>query len=192
MQPNPEVTLLALRGLPGSGKSHFAGRLVGGDPERWFRVNLDDLRTMAHRGKFVDAVHDRPDTGTERMISAARNALILRMLTMGVSVIVDETNLTDKKIVRLQALAVLAGADFQIRAFETPWDLCVERNAARTGQDRVPDESMQRLLEQKAGRDLRACPDLAAADVQRSRTEIADYARLLLRVADEATADRNC
>lgn len=160
---NVRPKLIALRGLPASGKSTWAKAWADEDPERRFRINRDDLRGMGHQSRHITAEKGQPGTGTERIIVAARDAAILALLRAKVSVVVDDTNLTDRHIRELYRLAVFGGADFEIRAFDTPWELCVERNAARAGRACVPDGKMQEMRELVGGRDLSVMPSLTAA-----------------------------
>ncbi len=118
-------TLIALRGLPASGKSTRAKAWVAEDPVRRARVNRDDLRGMMHDGVFIKG-------GTERSILKARDALIRALLKWGVSVVSDDTNLSSRHIRELCRLAVLEKADFEV------WDMtdvqpeeCVRRDVRR-------------------------------------------------------------
>lgn len=156
--PWPGSTLLALRGLPASGKSTFAINLVAARPEDWFRICRDDLRAMGHNGTYLDARPGQPRSGTERIIRAARDAMLVPLLRDGINVVVDETNLSDRKILHLAALAEQAGARFDMLAFTTSYDVCFERNSRRTGAARVPDEAMERFRVELGDRDLSVMP----------------------------------
>ncbi len=154
--------LLALRGLPASGKSTYARLWAGEDPQRRFRINRDGLRAMAHNSQYVEALPGmRDSTGTERLIVQARDAILVGLLRAGVSVVVDDTNLTDGHIRELAGFARAAGARFEMRAFTPPFEVCWERNAARTGPDRVPDDKMRLMRDLVGNRDLSVMPDLS-------------------------------
>jgi predicted kinase len=64
--------------------------------------------------------------------------LIAEALAAGRSVVVDNTNPTLEDRAALIALGRAAGARVVAYVFETPLDVCLARNAARTGRDRVP------------------------------------------------------
>lgn len=83
------VELVIYRGLPASGKTTAAKAWVAQDPANRARVNRDDLRSMLHAG-YVDGPTEH------RQVSAARDALIERLLRAGVSVVSDDTNLPQK------------------------------------------------------------------------------------------------
>jgi len=130
------MKLIATRGLPGSGKTTRARAWVAEDPVNRARVNRDDLRGMCHDGMFLAATDDV--LGTERAITAVRNAAITALLQRGLDVVADDTNLPSRTVRELCRLAILAGADFEI------WDLTnipyEECNAQREARERVPDE----------------------------------------------------
>jgi len=121
-------TLLATRGLPGSGKTTVARAWVAEDPGGRARVNRDDIRAMCHDGTFVKG-------GTEQAIIAARNATIRTLLDTGVDVVCDDTNLPNRTIRDLRKLADLAGATFEVLDLtDVPVETCVDRDAARQHQ----------------------------------------------------------
>ncbi|WP_422646953.1 AAA family ATPase [Actinoalloteichus caeruleus] len=121
-----EVTaLIATRGLPGSGKTTWAKRYVAKSGDRAVRVNRDDLRVMLH-----GAASHRG--ATERQVTAAQHALIRAQLDLGVTVVVDDTNLRARYLRELRDLARRSGADFEVRDFTSvPLEDCVARDAAR-------------------------------------------------------------
>lgn len=129
------TTLHVTRGLPGSGKSHWAGAWTAEDPENRVRVNRDDLRTMLDDGRFIRGV-------TEQRVIAARDASILALLSKGVDVVCDDTNLKQRVMRDLAALAKKAGAELEVHHFtDVPLEVCIERDAAR---DRVVGEQVIR------------------------------------------------
>jgi len=138
--------LLATRGLPGSGKSTFARRWVAEDPTGRYRVNRDDLRAMGHDSTHVKASKDSP--GTERIIVAARDAMVVSLLRRGIDVIVDETCLPEKVLRDLRRLADRAGAGFEVVDFRhVPVEVCVARDSQRTGTARVGEDVIRGMWE---------------------------------------------
>jgi predicted kinase len=128
-------TLHVTRGLPGSGKTHWAKAWVAEDPAARARVNRDDLRGMIHDGRFVKGV-------TEPQIVAARDAVILGLLRRGADAVSDDTNLPQRTVRDLARLARQAGAGLEVHDFtDVPLDLCIERDAAR---DRTVGEQVIR------------------------------------------------
>lgn len=132
------MTVLRItRGLPGSGKTTYAREWVGEDVSSRFRVNRDDLRTMADNGVWIEGV-------TERRIVAARDALIRELLRQQVSVIVDDTNLDSRTVGQLLALAKRSGADFELHDLtQVPLETCLARNAKRDDKFPVPEEAIR-------------------------------------------------
>lgn len=131
------MKVLILKGLPASGKSTFAKKLVGGDirdmGNNWKRVNKDDLRAMLDNSYF-----NKPN---ERFVLKTRNWLIENALLDGFSVVVDDTNfgrhedeiraLVDefnKTKNYMKPKVTVDVKDF----FDTPIELCLERNIKRS------------------------------------------------------------
>jgi predicted kinase len=123
------ATLTITRGLPGSGKSTWA-RQQG----RSVRVNRDDLRRMLHGGNLGQG-------WAEAQVTVAQRALVAALLRAGVNVIVDDTNLSGKAVSELRQLADECGVPFVTKDFtDVPIEVCIERDAARDGDDRVGEE----------------------------------------------------
>lgn len=77
--------VILMKGLPGSGKSTYAKKIVTDNPEQYKRINRDDLRLM-----FDNSFTSKAN---ETFIRSVRALLILKTLESGKSVIVDDTNL---------------------------------------------------------------------------------------------------
>lgn len=123
--------LVATLGLPASGKSTYARTLTD-----HVRINRDDLRAMMHS---VPWSKER-----ERLTMAARDSLIMLMLRKEQNVICDDTNFGQTDW--LQKLAKQAGATFLIVDFtHIPVELCIERDAKRTGKARVGEEVIRNM-----------------------------------------------
>lgn len=134
--------LIITRGLPASGKTTRARVWVAEDPTRRARVNRDDIRALLHDSAYVGQSADTQ--GTERSVTAVRDAAISALLKRGVDVVSDDTNLPTRTARDLRRLATLAGAEFAV------WDLtdvaletCLERNAARWGAAKIPDRVLR-------------------------------------------------
>ncbi|MEU4703375.1 AAA family ATPase [Nonomuraea dietziae] len=118
-------TLIATRGLQGSGKSTWARAWVAEDIGGRARVNKDDLRAMVHDSIHITGV-------TEQRINTARDAAITSLLRAGLDVVCDDTNLPQRVIRDLATLAAKEGAGFEVRDFTgVPLEVCIERDAAR-------------------------------------------------------------
>ena len=120
-----------LQGLPASGKSSFARELLDKEPDRWRRINKDDLRAMSLGGKWSKS--------REHWIRQASNRLVRLALSKGFDVILDNTHLTEYALKEVHELAAGEGAIRLVRkAFNVPVVVCQERNAMREGLARVP------------------------------------------------------
>lgn len=89
--------LTVTQGLPASGKTTYARRVVAADPVRRARVNRDDARALLHSGYVEKA--------TEELVTAATHAAIRALLQRGVDVYCDDTNLKADTVEELRQLA---------------------------------------------------------------------------------------
>lgn len=124
--------VVALRGLPASGKStaalhaldvHQAGTVV--------RINNDDLVA----GMLGNGRQDNQAKGVPALLADTRTALLqtaLRNPDVRL-VILDNTNLNLRTVHALHETALLAGAVFEVddTFLSVPVDVCIERDAAR-------------------------------------------------------------
>src|SRR5574341_1981968 len=68
------------------------------------------------------------------------------MLSAGIDVISDDTNLSVKTVRDLQELAKIAGADVQFKSFlDVPIDTCIARDAGREGKARVGEQVIRKM-----------------------------------------------
>jgi predicted kinase len=104
-------------GVQGSGKSTYFAQHYA---DTHVRLNLDMLRTR-HR----EAV------------------LLHACLAVGQSFVVDNTNPTAATRARYIKLAEAAGYEIVGVAFDTPLELALARNQARSGRARVPDRAIR-------------------------------------------------
>src|SRR5690606_11271143 len=116
-------TLYATRGLSGSGKSTLALEMVRANP-KLKRVNRDSIRTMIHGDKWSQS--------REKLTVKTRDTLISLYLSEGFDVISDDTNLDPSVMARLEQLATLHGAKFEvIDLTDVPYEECVKRDLSR-------------------------------------------------------------
>jgi len=90
------LQVIMFKGLPGSGKSTLAKKMVDDNPNKFKRINKDDLRSM------LDNSHHSKDS--ESFILKVRDTLILLSLEEGKHVIIDDTNLSPKHENRIKEL----------------------------------------------------------------------------------------
>lgn len=146
--------LLITRGLPGSGKTTWARRQRGA-----VRVNRDDLRRMLHGGW-------RGTGPAELTVTLAQRATVDALLTAGVTVVCDDTNLRPRVLRELAELAARSGTGFSVHDFtHVPVDECIRRDAGRPAEERVGAEAIRAMWQRYlAGRALPLpVPDLRPA-----------------------------
>lgn len=132
-------TILLLRGLPGSGKSHIAASLLQADPARWRRVSRDYLRAML-LGQFYRE--------GEASVRQAQSLLLRHLLREGFDVILDNTHLNADAIQYAHDAARAHGHTKVIdHLVPTPLDLCLARNKARDPKEHVPDDRIREMAQ---------------------------------------------
>ena len=121
--------VIIMRGLPGSGKSTYAKKLVKEFPNAYKRINRDELRAM-----FDDGYTSR---GNERFVRQVRDVLITKALEAGKHVIVDDLNLSAKNETRVRQIVQEFNQQHddkvivEVKQINTPVDECIRRDATR-------------------------------------------------------------
>lgn len=135
--------LLALRGLPASGKSTYARELLASLPAgEAVRVNNDELTLMLFGSAYVRS------TLTAGLLADLREQVIKQSFNRGVRlVIVDNTNLTANALTVLRSLAIDCGAVFELDEtfMSVSVETCLERNALRSQP--VPESVILQMAE---------------------------------------------
>lgn len=135
--------LLMLQGLPGSGKSHWALEQKQLDPANVLIVSKDDIRLE------LSATGWQWSHENEKHVLALRDSRIIDAFGTGfTTVISSDTNFGRKHKVRLNELAVKAGAQFEVKRFDTSVAVCIERDATRQGSARVGEEVIRKMAAQ--------------------------------------------
>lgn len=140
-QSNRALILLTV-GLPASGKTLFSKQLVASEPNRWKRINRDDLRFMLH-----GTTHDYTSKSHEKAVTLASDALLKMYLADGYDIVIDNTflNHSDRKAVHKIAAELEGSCDVIEKVFCVPVEESLRRNALRLGQARVPDDVIHRM-----------------------------------------------
>jgi len=116
------LKILLMRGLPCSGKSTYAKKLVE-DKSHYKRINRDLLREMID-GRWSDS--------KEKTIRKAELALAELFLTLGFTPIIDDCNLSPHAMHMWQDFATKMKATIEIKDFtDVPLDVCIERDRHR-------------------------------------------------------------
>lgn len=111
------------RGIPASGKTTWAKEQLKKYPNRYKRINRDDLRLMLDNEQF--------NPKREKFITKTQHTLILTALEEGYHVICDDTNLNPKTVSSIMELvsgkAIIEFKDFT----NVPLKTCIERDLKR-------------------------------------------------------------
>lgn len=168
------MKVLLLRGLPASGKSTYAKELVSKDHD-WVRVNKDDLRAMMNNGEFSGKL-EKQVIRTEREI--AENAL-----KIGKNVVIDDTNFNPIHEEYFRDLAVRYGAEFEIKFFDTPLAMCIDRDNKRPNG--VGEAVIRRMYDQY----LKPKPAIYERDGSLPKAIICDIDGTLAHMKDRSPFD---
>lgn len=118
------ITVTLTKGLPASGKTTWAKKMIEDNPGMYKRVNKDDLRAMLDGGRW--------SKDNEKMILKIRDTLILQAVEAGKHVIVDDTNLHHKHEDQIKQL-VKGKAEVFIQDFtDVSLEECIKRDRLRT------------------------------------------------------------
>lgn len=116
-------TVYILKGLPASGKTTHAKEILNKNPNKYVRVNKDDLRAMMFDSKF-----SKPN---ESVVLKVRDSIILNAIKAGRHVIVDDTNLNPIHERQIKGL-VFGMAKVAVIMLDVPLEVALENNANRT------------------------------------------------------------
>ena len=131
--------ILVLSGLPASGKSTLAREWVAEDPDGRIRINWDDMRLARYGPDW------RFNRKEENLMKEASYEMAVKALKSGLSVVVDNTNLTPKARQVWGDIAADIGADYVEQELDTDVATCIARDRLRTGRDRVGRAVIERM-----------------------------------------------
>lgn len=122
-------TVLILKGLPASGKSTYARKLIDENKGMWKRLNKDELRAMLDNSEHSVA--------NEKFVERVRDMMLVEALKEGKHVVIDDTNLSDRPIERItqvvQNYIKTSGRQvkFEFKEMETSLEECLARDEIR-------------------------------------------------------------
>ena len=131
--------IIILKGLPASGKSTYARTLVDTSPEKYKRINKDDLRLMLDNGRYSKR--------NEKFVIDTRNELIGRALIEGFDVIVDDTNLNP--VHEQDIRRMFPSAQIEIVTMSADLEECIRRDEGRHGKSGFVGEKVIRDMHDK-------------------------------------------
>ncbi len=122
------------RGLPGSGKTTLTKQEVAENRNGTIRINRDDIRKMLH-----DSVWNGQET--ESVVVMMRDSMLRSAMKAGKQTVVsDDTNLDPKVVKHLAKIAEFFGYGVEVRDFDAPLKVCIERDAQREGVAQVGED----------------------------------------------------
>ncbi len=115
---------ILLKGLPGSGKSTWARAQITKHPDRYKRVNRDDLRAMLDNGKWSRA--------REKHIRLIELQIARFYLSYGFSVLIDDCNLSESAQSLWQDFARQTAVPLVVQDFtDVSLETCIARDLER-------------------------------------------------------------
>jgi predicted kinase len=147
-RPRPQLVICV--GLPASGKTYWATQqlyqaFAQGHRGKLWRTNRDDYRRM-----MLDAIYGRPPIPEiEDVITTLQYQQMHMLLSGGVHVICDDTNLNPIYLERLLKVATNAGAIPLAQDFtRVPLEICIQRDYWRdTGGSYVGETVIRKMHE---------------------------------------------
>jgi predicted kinase len=130
-------TLIIMVGIPGSGKTTYAKKLLELHPD-WKYVSRDEVRYeyVTDQAHYFD--HE------SEVYKEFCNRLSMHLIN-GDTVIADATHMTSKSRFKLIKNLSIKPDKIICVVMTTNFECCMARNAQRQGIIRVPDDSMYRM-----------------------------------------------
>lgn len=123
--------LIITHGLPGSGKTTLAMKIIQKDSQNIVRANRDTIREQL----FGVEYHSKtPDKKSEQHVSNIQEEIIKKGLREGKTVIVDDTNLNKGRIQKLFNLSKIYNVEIEQIHCDVPIDECKRRNKKRASE----------------------------------------------------------
>jgi len=134
--------VIFLKGLPASGKTTWAKEYV--NSHNAVRVNKDDLRAMLGQQWSPEF---------EQLVGGIQYAAVEMILQNGYDVIIDDTNFNPAHEKAFRDMVWAFGAEFIVKEFDTPLEVCLARNAEREGRHKVPESVIIKMYNRNYGDD---------------------------------------
>lgn len=131
--------LLILSGLPGSGKTRFAGQWVDEAPAMRGRINYDDLRLKMYGRDW------RFNRKEEDAMKAEAVGRFHDLVHLGADIVIDNCNLTPRARGVWENLAKGYAMEVELIDFDTPVATCIKNDATREGRARVGRAVIERM-----------------------------------------------
>ena len=110
-------------GIPASGKNHHIDNLTHYQGERFVQLNADMVRAMV--------TGDESDQSENNNVFKCLHLFTRILLLQGINVIISNTNYNFKNRKEFIKIGQSCGAQIHALVFNTPYETCAARNAAR-------------------------------------------------------------
>ena len=157
------MSVVMLRGVPGSGKTTAALQLMNDFPDQFVRVNRDDIRMMMYGGYRFSG--DDADT-KEKAVTEVEHSLIKSAIKEGKRPLVDATNLNKQSVKRILRLAGAHGMSVDHVDFEVSLEEAIKRDAGRAkkvGEDVIKKFFQKNNIDKVTGK-LPEMPEVPTLD----------------------------
>lgn len=154
------MSVVLLRGVPGSGKSTAALQLMNDFPDQFVRVNRDDIRMMM----FGEYHFTGDDANTkEKAVTHVEHSLIKSAIKAGKRPLVDATNLNMQSVKGILRIAGAHGMDVDHIDFEVSQEEAIKRDSGRekkVGEDVIKKFFQKNNIDKVSGK-LPPIPEVA-------------------------------
>jgi predicted kinase len=112
--------LIMMQGLPGSGKTTYAKKLV---EQGYKRISKDDLREMLDNGAYT--------SDNERIMLEVQDSITIKLMSKDCNIVIDGCNFNPYHEGHLAHIAELNDYEFEIKYLDTPLEECILRDSKR-------------------------------------------------------------
>jgi predicted kinase len=144
-------TVIFTIGIPASGKSTWCEYFLSQN-KNFVRVSRDDLRKMFRNESM-------PSSHLEQMVTDLVTKISIESLNRGYGVLLDATHIKIIYIERIRTRLLISNKDlkFKIKMFDTPLEVCLQRNEIRDRS--VPVEVIVKMSNSLKNLDLKILND---------------------------------
>lgn len=116
--------IILTQGIQGSGKTTWAKAWVAEDPEHRIRINNDDITSMWGQPFGTSGLYER--------LKVTRVYMILKAISEGLDIVVDNMNLSNSSLKEIQAITEDTDYIIEYKDFtKVPLEVCIERDSKR-------------------------------------------------------------
>lgn len=137
------MELVMFVGIPASGKSTQSAAYR---EQGYLILSSDEIREGLMEGTDLESLSEKEKSRIHSQVFEMIRKKTGEALRRGQSVVVDATNLSRKRRLSFLDQFKRFSCVKKCVLFITPVEICLERNRRRTGNARVPEEGMQRML----------------------------------------------